>query len=167
LLFLQSRSRRADNVPYVYGILCQLMSPKRATHITSKSSSARHRRQRLASSVLLRSLIDENGRTEIGEVADAFGMSKTQLAASLGLSRESLYKAKRADAVKVQTRVREMLEVIVRVMPWAGGQQQAMAWYRAQPIPAFGDRTAESLVKEGRAQLVRDFLDFAAQGNFA
>jgi hypothetical protein len=103
----------------------------------------------------------------VSEVADAFGMSKTQLAISLGLSRESLYKAKRADAAKVQTRVREMLEVVVRVMPWAGGRQQAMAWYRAQPIPAFGDRTAESLVKEGKAAVVRDYLDYIAQGNFA
>jgi hypothetical protein len=60
-----------------------------------------------------------------------------------------------------------MLEVIVRVMPWAGGQQQAMAWYRAQPIPAFGGRTAESLVKEGKASVVRDYLDLAALGNFA
>lgn len=103
----------------------------------------------------------------MANVAEAFGMSKTQLAATLGVSRESLYKAKRADAGKIQMRVREMLEVIVRVMPWAGGQQQAMAWYRAQPIPAFGDRTAESLVKEGQASVVRDYLDYAAQGNFA
>jgi hypothetical protein len=42
-----------------------------------------------------------------------------------------------------------------------------MAWYRAQPIPAFGGRTAESLVKEGKASVVRDYLDFAALGNFA
>lgn len=94
-------------------------------------------------------------------------MSKTQLALMLGLSRESLYKAKRAEAEKTQTRVREMLEVIARVMSWAGGQQQAMAWYRAQPIAAFGNRTAESLVKQGKAATVRDYLDFLAQGNFA
>lgn len=94
-------------------------------------------------------------------------MSKTQLAATLGLSRDSLYKVKRAEAEKTQTRVREMLEVIVRVAPWAGGQQQAMAWYRAQAIPALGDRTAEALVKQGKASVVRDYLDFVAQGNFA
>ena len=58
-------------------------------------------------------------------------------------------------------------EVIVRVVPWAGGQPQAMAWYRAQPIAAFGDRTAEALVKEGKAAVVRDYLDFLSQGNFA
>ena len=116
---------------------------------------------------LLSSLLDEHGRAPIGRVAEAFGMTLTQLALTLGLSRESLYKTKRAEAAKTQTRVREMLEVIARVMPWAGGQQQALAWYRAQPVAAWGERTAESLVKEGKASVVRDYLDFMAQGHFA
>lgn len=94
-------------------------------------------------------------------------MSKTQLALTLGLNRDAVYKAKRAESEKTQMRVREMLEIIVRVLPWAGGQQQAMAWYRAQPVAAWGDRTAEALVKEGKATVVRDYLDFLAQGNFA
>jgi hypothetical protein len=42
-----------------------------------------------------------------------------------------------------------------------------MAWYRAQPIPAFGGRTAEALVKEGKAAAVRDYLDHVAVGGFA
>ena len=46
-------------------------------------------------------------------------------------------------------------------------EEQAMAWYRAEPIAAFGGRTAESLVKEGKAAAVRDFLDHIATGGFA
>ena len=137
------------------------------TRAAYRTKSAGERRGSPTLPEMLRSLLDARGRAAIDRVAETFGMSKTQLATTLGLSRESLYKAKRADADKTQARVREMLEVIVRVMPWAGGQQQAMAWYRAQPIPAFGDRTAESLVKEGKASMVRDYLDFAALGNFA
>lgn len=143
------------------------MASKHASHAVHRAKPAKERPESLTLPELLRSLLDAHGRAAIDRVAEAFGMSKTQLATTLGLSRESLYKAKRADAEKTQTRVREMLEVIVRVVPWAGGQQQAMAWYRAQPIPAFGDRTAESLVKEGKASVVRDYLDFAAQGGFA
>lgn len=145
------------------------MTSKRATtHAVHRAKPpAGEHRHALTLPELLRSLLDERGRAVIDRVAEAFGMSKTQLALTLGLSRESLYKAKRAEADKTQTRVREMLEVIVRVISWAGGQQQAMAWYRAQPIAAFGDRTAEALVKEGKASVVRDYLDFIAQGNFA
>jgi hypothetical protein len=44
-----------------------------------------------------------------------------------------------------------MLEIISRITDWAGGKEQAMAWYRAQPISAMGGRTAESMVKAGEA----------------
>ncbi len=67
----------------------------------------------------------------------------------------------------MQNRLREMLEIVDRISGWAGGRDQAMSWYRAQPIPAFGDRTAEALVKEGRAAEVRDYLDHIALGGFA
>ena len=68
---------------------------------------------------------------------------------------------------RVRRPTREMLEIVARVSPWAGGRVQAMAWYRAEPIPAFGGRTAESLVKEGKAAAVRDYLDRVALGGFA
>jgi hypothetical protein len=44
---------------------------------------------------------------------------------------------------------------------------QAYAWYRAQPLPSFGDRTAESLVREGRAADVLAYLDRIAEGGYA
>jgi len=61
----------------------------------------------------------------------------------------------------------EMAEIIARVRKWAGGDNQALAWYRAQPISAFGDRTAESLVKSGDAAALREYLDSIALGGFA
>jgi hypothetical protein len=111
--------------------------------------------------------IGAGGHVEIAEVADSFGMSKSQLAETIGLGRETLYKAARAQAARTQSRVREMLEIIGRVSAWAGGKEQAMAWYRAQPIAAFGGRTAESLVKSGQAGPLRDYLDHIAMGGFA
>jgi hypothetical protein len=94
-------------------------------------------------------------------------MSKSQLAETAGLAREALYRAERSRAPKAQGRLREMLEIISRVSDWAGGKEQAMAWYRAQPLPAFGGRTAEALVKDGKAGAVRDYLDHMAVGGFA
>ena len=60
-----------------------------------------------------------------------------------------------------------MLEIVSRISTWAGGKDQAMAWYRAQPIAAFGGRTAEALVKSGQAAALRDYLDHLAMGGFA
>lgn len=116
---------------------------------------------------LVFAFMDEGGKVVVDRVADSFGMSKGQLAETVGLGREALYKATRVRADKTQSRIREMLEIISRISAWAGGKEQAMAWYRAQPIPAFGDRTAESLVKSGEAGAVRDYLDHLAVGGFA
>ena len=96
-----------------------------------------------------------------------FGLTKKQLAETIGLAPEALYKRDRLGAAKTQSRLREMNEILTRIAGWAGGRAQAMAWYRAEPIPAFGGRTAESLVKSGQAGPLRDYLDSIALGGFA
>lgn len=116
---------------------------------------------------LVLSYMDRAGKITIEDVAIGFGMSKGQLADTAGLARETLYRTERSRAAKAQSRLREMLEIISRMTDWAGGKEQAMAWYRAQPLSAFGGRTAEALVKDGKAAAVRDYLDHMALGGFA
>ncbi|MBL0373612.1 DUF2384 domain-containing protein [Rhizobium sp. KVB221] len=116
---------------------------------------------------LVLSFMDRGGQIAVEQVANDFGMSKGQLADTAGLARETLYRTARSGTIKTQSRLREMLEIIGRVAEWAGGKEQAMAWYRAQPMPAFAGRTAEALVKEGKAGAVRDYLDHMALGGFA
>ena len=103
----------------------------------------------------------------IDKIAKQFSMSKQDIADTLGVARDTVYKVERARALKTQSRSIEMLEIIHRISGWAGDGRQAMAWYRAEPIPAFGGRTAESLVKDGHAAAVRDYLDRVATGGFA
>ena len=112
-------------------------------------------------------LLDDQGAIKVDAAAEVFSMSRAQLADTAGLAREALQKASRRDGPKAQTRVREVLEIINLVQGWAGGPAQAMAWYRAEPIPAFGGRTAEALVKSGNATVVRDYLDHLATGGYA
>lgn len=107
------------------------------------------------------------GVVDIDRVAEAFRMSKNQLAETAGLGLASVSKADRRVAPKAQTRVTEMLEIISRIRDWAGGEAQAMAWYRSQPIPALDGRTPEALVKSGKASAVREYLDHVALGGFA
>jgi uncharacterized protein (DUF2384 family) len=116
---------------------------------------------------LVAHLLDRSGMLAIDRVASTFGMSKGQLAETIGVTRETFYKLSRAHAPKTQARMREMLEIVSLVSDWAGGSGQAMAWYRAQPLPAFDGRTAEALVKSGKAAAVRDYVDSLAIGGFA
>lgn len=61
----------------------------------------------------------------------------------------------------------EMLEIIGLLQDWAGGPAQAMAWYQAEPIPAFGGRTAKALVDTGMAMAVREYIDHLVTGGYA
>src|SRR3546814_2239658 len=94
-------------------------------------------------------------------------MAKGKLAETAGLGVATVSKADRRTSPRAQMRVTEMLEIISRIREWAGGEAQAMAWYRSQPIPALDGRTPEALVKSGKAGAVRDYLDHLALGGFA
>lgn len=111
--------------------------------------------------------LDAQGHVIVDDVVDVFGLSKLQIARSLGLPKEAVHKRARLGAAKTQQRLREMLEIVNRVSDWSGGKLQAMAWYRSQSIPALGDQTAEALVKAGKADVVREYLDGIALGGFA
>ena len=100
-------------------------------------------------------------------LSERLGINKRDLALSAGLAPATLQRKARAEAPATLSRLNEMAEIIIRVSQWAGGEHQAFAWYRAEPLPEFGGRTAESLVKSGKAAALRDYLDHLALGGFA
>lgn len=108
-----------------------------------------------------------DGLVDVDAVTGEFGMTKTALAKLVGLSEETLQRASRVTAPKTQQRLRDMLEILTRVAPWAGGMAQAMGWYRGQGIPALGDQTAEALVRNDQADIVRAYLNGLAAGSYA
>jgi uncharacterized protein (DUF2384 family) len=116
---------------------------------------------------LLRGFVTAAGQVDADRLADTFGLSRAQLADTLGLPATTLSKNDRALSPRAQGRMTEMLEIITRIRDWAGSDTQALAWYRAQPIPALDGRTSEALVKTGEAAAVRDYLDHIALGGFA
>ena len=105
--------------------------------------------------------------TRTSESRPTSKITESQLAAATGLSRDAVSKSVRAGAHATQGRLRDVVEIISRALPWAGSVPQAFAWYRAQPLASFGDRTAEDLVKEGRAEDVKAFLARIAVGGYA
>jgi hypothetical protein len=141
-----------------------------------KSRRVRRKHKRIAAAVrfrgigslaVMRGFLKPDGNVAIERATSELRISKADLAETVGLAAETLQRSARVEAPKTQARLREMLEIVARVSSWAGGKRQAWAWYRAEPIPAFGGRTAESLVKEGKAAAVRDYLDGVALGSFA
>lgn len=157
-----------NNAIYSVGLICHgrwhTMTARTDKPLSRKAATAEAVRRGPARAA---TYFDKDGIIVIDRVAESFGVSKAQLADTMGISPETFHRAARAKAPKTQGRVTEMIEIVARVSDWAGGERQALAWYRAEPIPAFGGRTAESLVKDGKAAAVRDWLDHVATGGFA
>ena len=93
----------------------------------------------------VREFMTPEGIVSIDRAAKWFGMSKAQLAETIGVKPATVHRVSRVTAQKTQLRAIEMLEIVGRIADWAGGEKQAMAWYRAEPISAFGGRTSEFL----------------------
>ena len=108
-----------------------------------------------------------SGLIAADRLSDLLHITRAELAIALGLSRDAVSKSTRVGSPATQARLRDLVQIINRVRGWAGSPQQAFAWYRSQPLPSFGDQTAESLVKEGRAEAVKRHLDRIAVGGYA
>ena len=108
-----------------------------------------------------------DGTVAVDQLIKDLHISKAELAAASGLSRDAVSKTARLKSRRTQKRLGEVVEIINRVLPWTGSVQAAFAWYRSQPLPGFGDQTAEDLVKAGRAEAVRRYLSRIAVGGYA
>jgi Protein of unknown function (DUF2384) len=123
--------------------------------------------RQMAQAALIEDVFQRDGIVETRRLSERLRVTKSELALAAGLSRDAVSKTSRSASPATQARLRDLVEIINRVMPWAGSLPQAFAWYRAAPLPSFGDRTAEDLVKEGRAEAVKDYLARIAVGGYA
>jgi len=108
-----------------------------------------------------------DGTVAVDQLVKDLHITKAELAAASGLSRDAVSKTARLKSRRTQKRLGEVVEIINRVLPWTGSVQAAFAWYRSQPLPGFGDQTAEDLVKAGRGEAVRQYLSRIAVGGYA
>jgi len=119
-----------------------------------------------AETEFLTQVLTPTGVVATDRLAAALRITKSELATATGLSRDAVSKRSRLVSRTTQTRLRDTVEIINRVSGWSGSAGQAFAWFRSQPIASFGDKTAEDLVKEGRAQAVKDYLSRIAEGGY-
>ena len=115
----------------------------------------------------LHQVITEEGFVAANTLAKVLHITQNDLAEVTGLPRDSVSKSSRCKNRPTQARLRDTVEIINRVSEWSGGVGRAFAWFRSQPLPSFGDKTAEDLVKEGRAEAVKAYLARIADGGHA
>ena len=63
----------------------------------------------------------------VDRLSAALHITKSELALAAGLSRDAVSKAARSSSIATQSRLREMSEIINRVIPWAGSELAALS----------------------------------------
>lgn len=123
------------------------------------------RDQSKSPSMTLYERVVEDERVQPRQLAGALGITVAELAASIGLSAETV--SRHDDCPSIQHRLRDMVAILDEVTPWTGTDLQAYAWYRSEPLPSYGDRTAAELVGEGLSDAVRAHLCRISAGGYA
>lgn len=100
-------------------------------------------------------------------LATTLRTTKAELADTLGLSDQSLSKPDRAEAPKVQTRLREFAEVMAQMAPYNNGFLGAYAWFRSYKLAGCGHLTAAQLFREGKTKTVARWVERALDGGYA
>lgn len=102
---------------------------------------------------------------QISSLMERLRIDKKQLGEMTGLPLKSLSQNPLKD--EAHDRLEKVVHIFDYVEPWTGSADQALAWYRSTPIPSFGRRTAEELVKSGYADAVIINLQRTALGGYA
>ena len=111
--------------------------------------------------------MDDDALVEPDRLISDLRITRSELAVIAGLSREAVSNAAMLRTPATQSRLRDVTGILARVQGWAGSRHHALAWYRSQPLPSLGDQTVEALVKQGRANAVRDYLNRIEVGGYA
>lgn len=112
-------------------------------------------------------LANDEGLFDPARIAKPLRTTVAELADTLGLGLDALQRKDRVRSVKVQTRLREFVELLNIMEPRMGGALMAYAWLRSEKLSGWGGRTAMDLLREGRARYVHDYIDSVDAGIYA
>jgi transcriptional regulator with XRE-family HTH domain len=98
-------------------------------------------------------------------VSERLGVTLTELAKLAGVSRNTL--TGRASARRVDGALSPLVRILASASEMSGDERRAAIWFKHQPIPGWGGKTAQDLVRQGDAKKVLEYLEAARSGVYA
>ncbi len=98
-------------------------------------------------------------------VSEKLGVTMSELAALIGVARNTLAAAK--GARKVDAALSPLVRILAMASEMAGGEARAAVWFKHQPIPGWSGKTAYDLVREGKGDKVLAYLESVRAGIYA
>lgn len=98
-------------------------------------------------------------------LAEALGVTLTDLSALTGLARNTL--TAKTGARTVDVALSPIVRILALASEMAGDDQRAAIWFKHQPIPGWSGKTAYDLVRERKADKVLAYLEAVRSGVYA
>ncbi|MFN3670712.1 MAG: antitoxin Xre/MbcA/ParS toxin-binding domain-containing protein [Bosea sp. (in: a-proteobacteria)] len=98
-------------------------------------------------------------------VAEKLGLPLTEIAAMIGVARTTL--TARSGMRKVDAALSPLVRIIAMAAEMAGGDDRAAIWFKHQPLPGWGGKTALDLVRSGQSDQVLDYLESVRAGVYS
>jgi len=107
-------------------------------------------------------LRNDQGRLDAKLVADLFGLTLTDVAANVGISRQAL--SKTPDSLSVQGALNQFERIARSLLTVTGTEKGLKTWLNA-PNKRFDQHTPLEVIKLGKAALLADWVDDARLGS--
>ncbi len=98
-------------------------------------------------------------------VSEKLGLPLTELAAMIGVARTTL--TAKSGLRKVDTALSPLVRIIAMAAEMAGDEGRAAIWFKHQPLPGWGGKTALDLVRDGKSDRVLDYLESVRAGVYS
>jgi uncharacterized protein (DUF2384 family) len=98
-------------------------------------------------------------------VSEQLGVTLAELARLIGVARNTL--TAQSSARKVDGALSNVVRILSMASEMAGDESRAVIWFKHQPIPGWGGKTAFDLVGEGKADRVLAYLEAVRSGVYA
>lgn len=108
-----------------------------------------------------------DGSVDVLALAGILDVTVTELNGSVGMSEDTVAEMTCPDSREAHHRLKMLVNILEHVVPWSGDPKAAYEWYRSQPIPGFGGRTAMEMLNAGRVSVVTAYLDRTSKGGYA
>jgi len=98
-------------------------------------------------------------------VSEKLGLPLTDLAAMIGVARTTL--TAKSGQRKVDAALSPLVRIIAMAAEMAGDEDRAAIWFKHQPLPGWGGKTAHDLVRDGKSDRVLDYLESVRAGVYS
>jgi hypothetical protein len=98
-------------------------------------------------------------------VSERLGLPLTDIAAMIGVARTTL--TAKSGRRRVDAALSPLVRIIAMAAEMAGDEDRAAIWFKHQPLPGWGGKTAHDLVREGKSDRVLDYLESVRAGVYS